>query len=123
MFLSKIFSGWRNRAGIVAAALMITVLLVPGCSTAAPANSSDQKSLNLAGSAATVQVTPLFDEANVVSLYERCIPAVVQVESVTTVIPEIIGPFGLDIPKMRGQGSGFIIDAEGHSLTNNRVVD
>lgn len=70
-----------------------------------------------------VQVAPLFDEATAISLYEKCIPAVVQVESAASVPAPFITPFGLDIPKMRGQGSGFFIDAEGHILTNNHVVD
>jgi S1-C subfamily serine protease len=48
---------------------------------------------------------------------------VVQVESAASAPAPFLTPFGLDIPKMRGQGSGFFIDAEGHILTNNHVVD
>ncbi len=121
MSLAKISGGWRCRAGALATALIIAALLVTGCGPAA--SSSDQKSLSLPASSATVQVTPLFDEDKVVSLYERCIPAVVQVESETAIASKILGPFGLDIPNVRGQGSGFIIDTEGHILTNNHVVD
>jgi S1-C subfamily serine protease len=123
MSLSEILIGWRNKSSLFAAALIIAVLLVTGCSAAAPADQSNPKPLSLPSSSSVVQVAPLFDEASTISLYERCIPAVVQVESVTTAAPRIFGPFGLDIPKMRGQGSGFIIDAEGHILTNNHVVD
>ena len=123
MFLSKILNSWRYKSSLFAASLIIAVLLVTGCSAAAPANLSDQKQLNLPSSSSAVQATPLFDEAGTVSLYERCIPAVVQVESETAISSKFLGPFGLDIPRMRGQGSGFIIDTEGHILTNNHVVD
>ncbi|MBN1691711.1 MAG: trypsin-like peptidase domain-containing protein [Dehalococcoidia bacterium] len=121
MSLSQICRGRRSMIATPTAALLIVALLVSGCS--AGSVSTEQKSLNLPSSTATVQVTPLYDEGTVVSLYERCIPAVVQVESETTISSKLLGPFGLDIPNMRGQGSGFIIDTEGHILTNNHVVD
>jgi S1-C subfamily serine protease len=121
MYLLKIFSGRRSRIAATAAILLIAALLIAGCS-AGPV-STEQKSINLPSSAATVQVTPLYDEGAVVSLYEKCIPAVVQVEAETAISSKLLGPFGLDVPNVRGQGSGFIIDTEGHILTNNHVVD
>jgi len=123
MRLSEILNGRRYKNCLFAAALIIAVLILAGCSAAAPAIQSDQKQLTLPSGSSAVQVTPLFDEDTTISLYEKCIPAVVQVEAVTTFVPRFLGPFGLDIPNIRGQGSGFIIDDEGHILTNNHVVD
>ena len=116
---------WKCGSRITTMAVMAAVLLtVAGCGTAAQAPAVKQPSdIKFPSSPAAVQVAPLFDEATAISLYEKCIPAVVQVESVASVPASFITPFGLDIPRMRGQGSGFFIDAEGHILTNNHVVD
>ena len=63
------------------------------------------------------ETPPLYDEQMVVSLYEKANPAVVRVETVINT-PDRLGflfPHG-------GQGSGFLVDTEGHILTNYHVV-
>ena len=90
--------------------------------------------------APTAQAAVLYDEDRVVSLFENADPAVVVVQTEG----EVVGrssfgfPFtrsglrlGIRVPPSEpeyvfpqfGQGSGFLIDAEGHILTNHHVVD
>ena len=59
----------------------------------------------------------LYDEQAVVALYERANPAVVEIE----VTQFSQSQFRFSIPQS-GQGSGFLIDAEGHILTNYHVI-
>jgi 2-alkenal reductase len=60
----------------------------------------------------------LYDGDSVISLYERSIPAVVMI----VVEIETNGSFSFTTPR-GGQGSGFIIDDQGHIITNNHVVE
>ena len=60
--------------------------------------------------------TALFDEETVASVYEQVSPAVVEIK----VKQPGTGWYGM--PR-EGQGSGFLIDEDGHILTNNHVVE
>ena len=57
------------------------------------------------------------EEQNNISVYRKVIPAVVNVTSTTVAFDFFYGP----VPQ-QGQGSGFIIDNQGHILTNHHVI-
>ncbi len=62
---------------------------------------------------AEVAATPLFEEEQVIEVYERVSPAVVEVNT---------GVGSGNSLRRAGAGSGFLIDTEGHVVTNNHVV-
>lgn len=108
----------KNRLSIVFVAVALVAVMLAGCSvitgTAETTNT---------GPASTTITTSLYDEDAIVALYERCIPAVVQINVKANVNEELTQPFNFNVPQQKGQGSGFIIDDLGHILTNNHVVD
>ena len=62
----------------------------------------------------TASASVLFDEDRVVGIYERVSPAVVEVNTGYGSGSSLV---------RRGAGSGFLIDTEGHIVTNNHVVE
>ena len=62
---------------------------------------------------------PAFDseEQNNISVYKKALPSVVNITSTAVTFDFFYGP----VPE-EGQGSGFVIDKEGHILTNYHVV-
>jgi S1-C subfamily serine protease len=63
---------------------------------------------------------PAFDaeEQNNIAVYKKALPSVVNITSTAVAFNFFYGP----VPQ-QGQGSGFLIDKQGHILTNNHVID
>jgi len=104
--------------------LLLVSSLLAGCAApSASAEATQAQVIPPSSSAVATQSTPLFDEGTTVSIYEQNIPAVVQIESIVEISSKLPAPFNLGTPKQQGLGSGFMIDGQGHILTNNHVVD
>src|SRR6202008_466229 len=58
------------------------------------------------------------EELNNISVYKKALPSVVNITSTAVAFDFFNGP----VPQ-QGQGSGFILDKQGHILTNNHVID
>ena len=110
----------KHSLAIIGSIVVLTIPVLTGCLPSA--SISQVPSAGVTNTSETVEVSVLYDEEAVVSLYERAIPAVVEVRTVIEDKAETLDPSGFGVPQKRGQGSGFIIDREGHILTNNHVV-
>ncbi len=114
-------SRYQNPIGVL---LLALVLLVGGCSTATTENTpSSAGATSAASQAASVVTRPEFDATGdirtiVQDVVSQVRPAVVQVANEQT----RQGPNGDPLLVPLGTGSGFIIDAAGHIITNDHVV-
>ncbi|MBI2872219.1 MAG: trypsin-like peptidase domain-containing protein [Chloroflexi bacterium] len=102
----------KRRASVLSRlAVLVLMMALVGISGAAGAAAS--RIFFDTASAAPV----LYNEQTVVDLYEKTSPAVVEI----SVVVPTSSRFRF-APPQRGQGSGFLMDAEGHILTNYHVV-
>jgi S1-C subfamily serine protease len=100
------FAPWLHRAA--------PTLAEPGSSTAAVNGPLGTFELTQAAAA------PAYDteEQQNIAVYKKALPSVVNITSTAVAFDFFYGP----VPQ-QGQGSGFILDKQGHILTNNHVID
>jgi len=100
------FAPWVHRAAPAAAA--------PGVSTAAVSGPMGSFELTQADAA------PAYDseEQQNIAVYKKALPSVVNITSTAVAFDFFYGP----VPQ-QGQGSGFLLDKQGHILTNNHVIN
>jgi S1-C subfamily serine protease len=102
------FAPWLHRAAPAAAAP------ASNASTAALKGPMGNFELTEADAA------PAYDteEQQNIAVYKKALPSVVNILSTAVAFDFFYGP----VPQ-QGQGSGFILDKQGHILTNNHVID
>jgi S1-C subfamily serine protease len=115
---------WRLAilASLIAVAVPVSMVFT-GCAPYTPATMVPPTAVS-PKEPVTASASPavsLYDEEAIVALYNQSIPAVVEVKTVVSGNQPSFGMFGT--PELRGQGSGFIVDEEGHILTNYHVID
>ncbi len=123
--------GLSRRHGFLAIglSLLLTVVLLACVSLPIPASPTSEPTVRATATPIIIVVTPtplpqgVLDEVTaedllLISIYERVNPAVVNIQ--------VMKPLALGLDQdffQEGEGSGFIIDQEGHIVTNNHVVE
>jgi len=103
-----------------------TGLFAPWVHRAVPATAaSSANTAAVNGPMGTFELTqadaaPTYDseEQQNIAVYKKALPSVVNITSTAVAFDFFYGP----VPQ-QGQGSGFILDKQGHILTNNHVID
>jgi S1-C subfamily serine protease len=86
----------------------------PSTSTAAVSGPLGNFELTQASAAPAYDI----EEQQNIAVYKKALPSVVNITSTAVAFDFFYGP----VPQ-QGQGSGFILDKQGHILTNNHVID
>jgi S1-C subfamily serine protease len=100
------FAPWLHRAGPAATE--------PGANTAAVNGPMGSFELTQANAAPAYDI----EEQQNIAVYKKALPSVVNITSTAVAFDFFYGP----VPQ-QGQGSGFILDKQGHILTNDHVID
>ncbi|HTY83062.1 MAG TPA: trypsin-like peptidase domain-containing protein [Silvibacterium sp.] len=104
--------------------LVLVLLIVGGFWYLTSRYEGSQREVTLAGNGSPLTLTeahaaPEFDaeESNNIQVYKKAMPSVVNITSSTVQLNFFYGP----VPQ-QGQGSGFVLDKQGHILTNYHVI-
>jgi S1-C subfamily serine protease len=100
------FAPWLHRASPTASA--------PGATTASVSGPTGSFELTQADAAPAYDI----EEQQNIAVYKKALPSVVNITSTAVAFDFFYGP----VPQ-QGQGSGFILDKQGHILTNDHVID
>jgi S1-C subfamily serine protease len=101
-----VLTPWLHRAAPAVAA--------PGANTAAVSGPMGSFELTEANAAPAYDI----EEQQNIAVYKKALPSVVNITSTAVAFDFFYGP----VPQ-QGQGSGFILDKQGHILTNDHVID
>jgi S1-C subfamily serine protease len=112
-----------TRTATIAAALVVAAGIGAGGGAATYAALSDEGTRTVIRPAAAAQnaepAASTSESMSVSEIYEKTSKSVVEITSISSQST----PFGGQEEQARGQGSGFVYDAEGHIVTNQHVVD
>jgi S1-C subfamily serine protease len=105
---------------VVCTALAIVLwIFSPDADDARGAGSSQAPRSSLIQTASAPAASGSSDEAGRIALYERVGPAVVSIDTASSAENAASGDGTVEL----AQGSGFVVDSDGHIVTNNHVIE